>query len=435
MRRLFTVLVVLFAATGALYAGTMSIAWDPVSDSDLAGYKVYYGTAPGNYTMSKDVGNATSTTLTGLDPCTRYHVAVKAYDTGGLESASYSNEIAGLPRPVLNTVTPAAGDQGASLTLTLAGESYDSGATVEFSGTGITVVAVRRDSCSQLSVDIQIAAGAPTGARDVTVMNPDRSYGTKTAGFTVNTNAAPTVSSTSPAPGATNIAVTVKPTVTFSERMDPASITASTVRLLDSTGAAVAQAAGSPSLSADGLTATITPSANLGYSKTYRTNVIGGASGVKDITGKTMTSDYTQSPGFTTAAAPDTTAPTVSSTNPADGATNVAITVKPQVVFSEAMDAATITSSTVQLLDSTGAPVAQAAGSPALSADGLTATITPAASLKERATYKIRVVGGSSGAKDRAGNALASTFTQATGFTTENLPPKAPTNNRRSDTR
>ena len=89
----------------------------------------------------------------------------------------------------------------------------------------------------------------------------------------------------------------------------------------------------------------------------------------------------------------------------------------------------------MQLLDSTGAPVAQAAGSPVLSADGLTATITPAASLKERATYRTRVVGGSSGAKDRAGNALASTFTQATGFTTENLPPKAPTNNRRSDTK
>ena len=435
MKRLFTVLVVLFAATGWLYAGTMSIAWDPVSDSDLAGYKVYYGTAPGNYTLSKDVGNTTSTTLTGLDPCTRYYVAVKAYDTGGLESASYSNEIAGLPRPVLNTVTPSSGDQGAALTLTLAGESFDSGATVEFTGTGITVRAVRRDSCSQLSVDIQIAAAASTGARDVTVLNPDRSYGTKPGGFTVNTNAAPTVTATNPAAGATNILVTVKPTATFSEKMDPATITASTVRLLDSTGASVAQAAGSPSLSADGLTATITPASNLGYVKTYRVNVIGGASGAKDITGKAMASDYTQSPGFTTATAPDTTAPTVSSTNPADGATSVVITVKPQVVFSEAMDAATITASTVQLLDSTGAPVAQAAGSPALSADGLTATITPAASLKERTNYKIRVVGGSSGAKDRAGNPLASTFTQTTGFTTENLPPKAPTNNRRSDTR
>ncbi len=437
MRRLVTTLAVLLAATGWLYAGTMGIAWDPVSDGDLAGYKVYYGTTPGNYPLSRDVGNTTSTTLTGLDPCTRYYVAVKAYDTGGLESTSYSNEIAGLPRPVVNTVTPSSGEQGATLTLTLGGESYDTGATVEFSGSGITVLAVRRNSCTQLSVDIQIAAAAPTGARDVTVMNVDRSYGTRTGGFTVTTNAAPTVASTNPTAGATNIAVTVRPTVTFSERMDPASITTSTVRLLDSTGAAASQAAGSPSLSGDGLTATITPSSNLGYSRTYRVNVIGGASGVKDSTGKTMASDYTQSPGFTTAAAPDTTAPTVSGTNPADGATNVVVTVRPQVIFSEAMDAATITTSTVQLLNSSGTPVAQAAGSPALSADGLTATITPAASLLETSTYRIRVVGGSTDprAKDRAGNPLASTYTQGTGFTTENLPPRAPTNNRRSDTR
>ena len=435
MRKLFTILAVLFAATGWLHAGTMSIAWDPVSDSDLAGYRVYYGTAPGSYTQNRDVGNTTSTTLTGLDPCTRYYVAVKAYDTGGLESTSYSNEIAGLPRPVVNTVTPSSGDQGAALTLTVGGESYDTGATVEFSGTGITVLATRRDTCSQLSVDIRIDGAAPTGARDVTVVNPDRSFGTRAGGFTVTTNVAPTVTGTTPAAGATNVAVTVRPTVTFSERMDPASITSSTVRLLDSSGVAVAQAAGSPSLSADGLTATITPASNLGYVRTYRVNAIGGASGVKDTTGRAMASDFTQSPGFTTVTAPDTTPPTVSSTNPTDGATNVVVTVRPQVVFSEAMDAATITASTVQLLDSTGAPVAQAAGSPALSADGLTATITPAASLRERATYRIRVVGGSSGAKDRAGNALATTFTQATGFTTENLPPKAPTNNRRSDTR
>jgi hypothetical protein len=99
------------------------------------------------------------------------------------------------------------------------------------------------------------------------------------------------------------------------------------------------------------------------------------------------------------------------------------------------MDPASISSSTVQLLNSAGTPVAQAAGSPVLSVDGLTATITPAASLGERSTYRIRVIGGSSGAKDKAGNALASTWTQGTGFTTENLPPQAPTNNRRSDTR
>lgn len=420
---------------GTASAGTIDLAWNPITDADRAGYKVYYGTASRVYGSNKDVGNATTTTLTGLTACTRYYVAVKAYDTGGLESQNYSNEINGLPRPVVTTVTPASGEQGASLTLTLDGESFDTGSTVEISGTGITISAVRRNSCSQLAVDIRIDLNATTGARDVTVLNPDRSFGTKAAGFTVNTNVAPTVASVDPLAGATNVPVNKKPTVTFSEAMDPASITATTVRLLDASNNVVAQAAGSPALSADRRIATITPASDLAGNATFHIQVVGGASGVKDALGKTMTSTWDQVPGFTTGAGADTTAPTVSSTNPADGATNVLISVKPTITFSEAMDSASITSTTVRLLDSTGAAVPQAAGSPVLSADGKTATITPAASLKENSTYKLQVVGGASGAKDRAGNPLASTYTQATGFRSENLPPGTPTNNRRTDTR
>lgn len=433
MQRVAAVVAVAAAALGVVHAGTISVAWDAVTDSDLAGYKVYYGTTAGTYTTSKDVGNVTSTTLSGLDACTKYYIAVKAYDTAGLESTAYSNEVNGLPRPVVTTVAPASGEQGATLTLTLTGESYDGTPTVDM-GSGISVTAVRRTSCTQLSVDVRIDAAAVAGTRDVTVTNPDRSYGTKTAGFSVTANAAPSVTSATPAAGATAVAVAVHPSVTFSERMDATSVNATTVRLLDASGVAVAQAAGSPALSADGLTATITPSANLKYSATYRTTVTGGTAGVKDASGKTMAADWQQNPGFTTVAAPDTTPPTVSSTAPADGATGVSTTVKPQVVFSEAMQAGSITSATVKLLDASGNAVAQAAGSPALSTDHKTATITPAAALAANATYKIQVVGGSSGAKDEAGNALASTFTQGTGFKTQNTAPGAVGNNRRTDT-
>src|SRR5215470_4257913 len=80
-------------------AGTVSIAWDPVTDADLAGYRVYYGTSPGNYTQSVDVGNITSTTISGLTDCTNYYFGVKAYDTAANESATFSNEISGWPRP------------------------------------------------------------------------------------------------------------------------------------------------------------------------------------------------------------------------------------------------------------------------------------------------------------------------------------------------
>ena len=72
------VLAVLTLAAAPAGAGSMPLAWDPVDDEDLQGYRVYYGTAPGSYSDSVDVGNATSHTLTGLTDCTRYYVAVKA---------------------------------------------------------------------------------------------------------------------------------------------------------------------------------------------------------------------------------------------------------------------------------------------------------------------------------------------------------------------
>lgn len=430
---LLVVLLACLASSGATLAGSISLAWDPVPDTDVAGYKVYYGTAPDTYDQVKDVGNVTSTTLTGLDACTRYYIAVKAYDSGGLESTGYSNQIDGLPRPVVSSSNPASGEQGQSLTLAVGGESFVDGATVEFSGSGITVQSVSYVSCNELSVAIAIAAGASVGVRDITVVNPDQSFGTGTGIFTVTANQAPTVTGTNPAAGAQDVPVTVRPVVTFSEAMDPASITASTVRLLDASGAAVAQAAGSPQLSANHLEATITPAADLDNAATYRIWVDGGAGGVRDEVGKEMAADWEQSPGFTTVASSDTQGPQVTATDPAAGATDVPVGVHPTVTFDEAVDAATVTPQTVMLLDASGAQVAQAAGSPALAADGRTATITPAVALAENSTYRIRVVGGSSGVKDLAGNPMDQTFTQTPGFTTENLPPSTVTNLRRTD--
>jgi hypothetical protein len=425
-------LIALVATTAFAHAGTMSVAWDPVADA--AGYTVYYGTAPDSYSQQKDVpGGATSTTLTGLDACTRYYVAVKAYDSGGLESDNYSNEIAGLPRPVVSTVEPGSGEQGTSPTLVIGGESFDAGATVEFSGSGITVLSVTRDSCTQLTVDVQIDAAAPTGARTVDVVNPDRSFGSLANGFTVVENAAPTVSSAAPAAGATDVAVNVNPQVVFSEAMDPASITADNVQLRDASGTPVAQASGSPTLSADGLTATIDPASDLDYESEYAVWVRGGSLGVRDVTGNAMAADWQQSPAWTTANQPDEQGPSVTGTTPADGATDVPVDVQPTVTFDEALAASSVTASTVQVLDATGAPVTQAPGSPALSADGLTVTITPASPLAENATYKIRVLGGSGGVQDLAGNPMDQDYEHTQGFEVENLPPGQVTGLRRDD--
>lgn len=71
----------------------VTLAWDPDSISDLAGYKIYYGTASGNYQTNIDVGNTTSFTLTNLTIGTTYYAAATAYTLSGLES-SFSNEVA-----------------------------------------------------------------------------------------------------------------------------------------------------------------------------------------------------------------------------------------------------------------------------------------------------------------------------------------------------
>jgi hypothetical protein len=59
--------------------------------TDLGGYKVYYGTSSGNYTVLKNVGNVTTYKVGNLSSGL-YYFAVTAYDTSGNES-DYSNEV------------------------------------------------------------------------------------------------------------------------------------------------------------------------------------------------------------------------------------------------------------------------------------------------------------------------------------------------------
>jgi len=317
-------LAILFAAVRHASAGTVSLAWDPVSATDLAGYRVYYGTAPGTYTSSVDVGNVTQTTISGLTDCTTYYFGVKAYDTSGNQSTSYSNEITGWTRPTVTSASPSSAEQGRTLSVTLSGTSFPSGAAVAFANTGITVNSVTVNGCGQVTASITISNSAATGAGNADITDPDGVFGTGTGIFTVVAAVPPTVQSTNPTDGASGIAATVKPTVTFSEAMLASSITAANVKLLDSTGAAVGQAAGSPALSADGKTATITTAASLASGKTYTIQVVGGTSGVLDLANHGMSATFTQTTGFSTVG--DTTPPSISAVT-AGGITATSATI------------------------------------------------------------------------------------------------------------
>lgn len=79
-------------------AATIQITWNPNTESDLAGYKVYYGTASGQYGEPTDVGNTAGANFT-LTPSvgTTYYFAVSAYDTSGNESVKSAEISAFVP--------------------------------------------------------------------------------------------------------------------------------------------------------------------------------------------------------------------------------------------------------------------------------------------------------------------------------------------------
>ncbi len=89
--------------------------------------------------------------------------------------------------------------------------------------------------------------------------------------------------------------------------------------------------------------------------------------------------------------------------------------------FSEAMTATTITGTTVFLQAGTSTVAATVA----YNATTRTATLTPTAALASATTYTATVLGGASGVKDLAGNALATTFTWTftTGAAADTTPP------------
>ena len=69
------------------------------------------------------------------------------------------------------------GQDAVNQNITINGTGFLSGAVASFSGTGITVNSTTFNSATKVTANIDIAAGATTGARDVTVTNPDTGTG------------------------------------------------------------------------------------------------------------------------------------------------------------------------------------------------------------------------------------------------------------------
>ena len=92
MRRIVIAMIVCLAFVAPAGAANLELAWNANTESDLAGYCVYYGTAPQNYGDSIDVGNTTTYRLDGLLEGMTYYIAVTAYDVYENES-DFSSEV------------------------------------------------------------------------------------------------------------------------------------------------------------------------------------------------------------------------------------------------------------------------------------------------------------------------------------------------------
>ena len=129
-------------------------------------------------------------------------------------------------------------------------------------------------------------------------------------------------------------------------------------------------------------------------------------------------SNYWVDVAFTPGPIVDTIAPTIVSRTPAVAATAVASSSPVTVTFSEAMDPASISGATITLSDRLSIPVPATV---TYDVPTRTATLTPTSALPAQADFTATVLGGAGGAKDLAGNPLATDSTWT--FRTIGLPP------------
>jgi Ice-binding-like/Bacterial Ig-like domain len=206
----------------------------------------------------------------------------------------------------------------------------------------------------------------------------------------------PSVVSTDPAIigcGGQGVPINRQITATFSEAMD-----ASTIIMANFTVVAPGPTpiAGTVDYDATNHIALFKPDASFAANTTFTATITTGA---MSAAGVPLAADFVWT--FTTGSSLDTTAPTVTFTNPADLATGVGTNQKISATFSEGMDSTTLTGTTFTL---TGPGLTPVSGTVTYATIGATATFTPDSPLATGVLYTATIT---NGALDLALNPLA----------------------------
>lgn len=213
--------------------------------------------------------------------------------------------------------------------------------------------------------------------------------------WSFNTGGIPAITFTDPANLEEEVALDKTITATFSEEMDPTTLTTTTFTLKQ--GAVKINGV----VSTDGTVVSFNPNNSLLYGTTYTATITKDA---KNSKGKTLVSDYVWT--FTTN---NLAPPTVISTIPTNNAGNIDLNSNISATFAMPMDATTFSTSTFTVKQGTTAIPG------VVSYNGTTATFNPDNNLSYGTSYTVTI---SSGVKSQDGIAMVSDYVWT--FSTKN---------------
>jgi hypothetical protein len=403
--------------TSAAAMGTTSISltWFDESGTET-GFRVERRNFPsGSFaTVANLASDVTSYLDSTLAPNTSYEFRVFAFNLSGSSAASPAASATTAGAPAISAIIPNRGSSTKSTDVQIIGSNLTAGSQILIGGDPVLEPVFI--SPSLIIARTPIASAAERGQQVAVSLSGGNSlpaawlYLTETRPLDVT--ASIPASFTPTAPISTSVAFRL------SEQVDAATVTNPNTSATGNTAffnsATPRQPlAGQARLSEDGLwivldtTLALTSSANQNLPL-----IVGGSSGIRDIFGNTLGTTNTTlgaNPAFTASfvsnQAADTISPTLLSSSPAAGASNIARAASFEIIFSEALDPSSLRLNGAS--PSIGLTVSGGPAIPAklkLSLDGRRIELTPLSAMSPSTMVRLSL---NAGVTDLSGNALA----------------------------
>ncbi len=351
--------------------------------------------------LSSTVQDSSGNSLSGSGAIFRFTTSFAADTTGPqMLGISPSNEATSFP---LNALVVLEFDKPLNII------SVSSGFQVEANGQAVSGGVALSDSNKRITFTPLGGLAANTVYTVVTTSGildvggvPQSNPGTftLTTGATTDTTM-PLIIGVSPVSSSTGVPTNAVVQLQLNKAIDPLTVTATTFEVYPASVPNAPPVPGTLSVSADGKTWTLVPTAPLDSSTMYVVVNLGGAT---DLEGQGLIGFEST---FTTGFGAVTTAPSLATVSPANGATGVPVNVRLDVSMSVALDPDSVGNGSLTL-SAAGTAVT---GAVSLSSDLMTLTFVPSALLASSTAYTMTV----SGVTDEAGN-VVSPFTSS--FTT-----------------